>query len=118
MAWPGTLTAEEQSIVQTFVRQQVRAAVLKIIAGANESKNAFDTYWGQQSALFAKLDDADVIPDGTGLAGAASLTKAEVVSLMSEITEMGDPAAATFPMNSQARRNKYVDAIGGTNMDK
>lgn len=118
MAWPGSLTAEQQEIVKTFVREQIRASILKLVAAANECKNTFDTYWGQiEDIIDTELSDTDIIPDGTGLAGAESLTKAEIVSLMTEITEMGDPSASTFPMNSQARRNKYVQAIGGTNMD-
>lgn len=116
MAWPGTLSEEQQEIVKTFVREQVREAILHIVEAANDSKNTFDTYWGQVSAIFAGLDNGDEIPDGTGLAGAETLTKADVITFMAYISQMGDSATANN-LNSQAHRNNYVRVIGGTNMD-
>ena len=116
MAYPGTVTTENQTILETFTREQMRASILKLVSAANEAKNTFETYWAQINDIISGLANDDIIPDGTGLAGAESLTKAKLVALMAEISQMGDPDTANS-MNTTARRLKYIEAIGGTNMD-
>ena len=110
MAWPGSLTAEEQEIVKVFVDQLFRSNILRVVQGINLSRGIKIAWDSQISAMFGDLAAGDVIPNGSGLDGAASLTKAQVTSLLTDL------AAILTTYDSQAQRDKYISVIGAVNM--
>ena len=114
MAWPGTLTAEEQLIVQEF-DAELRATQLALVEALNRSKAIYEWYWrqiGGGADLIGKLGTGDVIPMKTGLAGASAMSKSEIVSSQMAYVE------AALALNSDAHRDHYRLAIGGPNMSR
>lgn len=73
------LTAEEKNVLSEYVR--LLRAWTGEQARTNNHAEALNDDYGQVQTVLGELQDADVIEDGSGLAGAASLTKAEVVSM-------------------------------------
>lgn len=114
MAWPGTLTAEEQAIVQEF-DVELRSAQLALVQALNREKAIYEWYWrqiGGGANLIAKLGTDDVIPTKTGLAGVSALAKSEIVANQMAYVE------AALSLNTDAHRDHYRRAIGGPNMSR
>ena len=78
------LTPEQQSVLSAHVRM-MRAWAGEQARTNNHAAVLGTNYWAQVATILALLDDADVITDGSGLAGAGTLTKANVVSMTSYI---------------------------------
>jgi hypothetical protein len=110
MAWPGTLTAEEQQVVQVFVDQLFRPDVLRVVQALNISVGIKEEWDNRIQAMFTKLAAGDVIPNGSNLAGAQAMTKSEVTAIL---TTFG---ALLTTNNTAANRAQYAKAIGGVNM--
>lgn len=76
MAW-ADLSAEDQEQVKAFCRDY-RAAFAQTVNGLYQQvllKQAYDTYIG---ALWTQIGANEIIPDGTGLAGAdTTMTRAQ-----------------------------------------
>ena len=68
-----------------------------------------DEYNGVQSAVLALLDDADVIPNTSGLAGAEAMTKAQVVTVVAYMQ-------GVLNYNSSAHRQNLARACGEANL--
>jgi hypothetical protein len=81
MAW-ADLTPEEQGILGEYTR--LLRAWCGEQARTNNHGQALNSDYAQVQAIMAELQDSDLIADGSGLAGAATLTKAEVVSLTAQ----------------------------------
>jgi len=112
MAWPGTLNAEQQQIMQQFDIAQ-RHAIMDLVKVLNACDSVYEWYWrqiGGGDTLIAKLDDADVIPSIAGLAGSQAITKSELTSNQMAYVE------AALQLNTAAHRDHYRLAIGGPNM--
>ena len=85
MAW-ADLTAEQQAAVVDYVRN------LRALAGelgrVRTRCGAMDTGYGNIQGLLSQLDGAEIIPDGSDLAGALPLNKDEAVTLTSHLQTM------------------------------
>ena len=81
------LTAEQRGIVAEYTRQQ-RAMVGAFARLLNQFEALDNMYDGQVVAAWASLGDADIIRDGSGLAGVSELTKAEVASIAVAMQEI------------------------------
>ena len=103
------LTLEQQSIVAEYARQQ-RATVGEFARLLNHMAALDNMYDGQVVAAWASLLNADLIADGSGLAGVSTLTKAEVASIAAAMQVILD----TY--NSAALRQLYVKMAGMTNV--
>lgn len=110
MTWPGTLSAEEQEIVQTFVDQLYRPAMIRLVQAMNITDGAKEEFTQRVQAILAGLVDADVIPNTSGYAGAEALTKAELVTALGNLNTM----LTTY--NATSARNVYRKAVGTRNM--
>ena len=110
MAWPGTLTVEEQEVVKVFVDQLFRPNVLRVTQGLNISSGIKDTWDNQVSVMFSKLAAGDVIPNGSNLAGSQSLLKSDVTGIL---TTLG---LHLTTVNTPANRAEFLKVIGGPNM--
>ena len=84
MATFSELTAEQQGIVAEYTRQQ-RAMVGEFARLLNRFEALDNMYDGQVTAAWASLGNADIIVDGSGLAGISQLTKAEVASIATAV---------------------------------
>lgn len=114
MAWPGTLTEEEQEIMQEF-DVELRTTQLALVQALNRCSEVYEWYWrqiGGGADLIAKLGTDDVIATKTGLAGASAMSKAEIVSSQMAYVE------AALLLNTAAHRDHYRLAIGGPNMSR
>ena len=77
-----TLTANEQAQVRDFLRNY-RAAVADTVRGLRNQQLLLQSYTDSVAALWAQVDNAEVLDDGSGLAGAdLSMTKAEFQPMM------------------------------------
>ena len=110
MAWPGTLTSEEQTVVKVFVDQLFRPNVLRVTQGLNISVGIKDAWDNQLSAMFAKLAAGDVIPNDSNLAGAQALLKSDVTAILNTL------GAFLTTYNTVANRTAFMKAIGPVNM--
>lgn len=111
MAWPGTLTEEEQASLLSWINKLVRPWCGEQARVNNHGDAANTEYNAVQTTLLAKLDNEDVIPvSGSGLAGAESITKADVVSIVSHIQGI----LANY--NTSAHRQLWAKAAGESNL--
>jgi hypothetical protein len=102
------LTTEQQNIVAEYTRQQ-RATVGEFARLLNHMAALDAMYDGQVTAAWASLVDADVIADGSGLAGVSSLTKAEIAGIA------GAMQVILSTYNTEALRQLYVKMAGVSN---
>ncbi|MFA5053573.1 MAG: hypothetical protein WC565_05925 [Parcubacteria group bacterium] len=102
------LTPEQQNVLGEYVR------LLRAWSGeqarTNNHGQALNSDYAQVQAVLAELQDSDVIADGSGLAGAGQLTKAEVVSL----TAQSQGLLASYDQAGQ--RQAYAKAAGPGNL--
>lgn len=110
MAWPGTLTSEEQEVVKVFVDQLFRADVLRVTQSFNISVGIKEAWDNQIQAMFAKLAAGDVIPNGSNLAGSQALLKSDVTGILTTLGTM----LVTF--NTVANRAAFTKVVGAVNM--
>ncbi len=103
------LTVEQQAIIQNFV------GLLRAWTGeqgrTNNHGDVLNTdYNAQSSAILASLDAGEVIPNTSGLAGAASLVKEDVVSMVAHVQGI------LTGYNTAAHRQLWVRAAGAGNL--
>ena len=108
MATFSDLTAEQQGIVAEYTRQQ-RAMVGAFARLLNQFEALDNMYDGQVTAAWASLGNADIIVDGSGLAGISQLTKAEVASIATAVQ------AILTAYQGDALRQLYVRMAGMVN---
>lgn len=116
MATYAELTTEQQNILQNMTNlcrswcgEQGRAN--------NHAGAINDDYNAQTVTILALLDAGEVIPQTSGLAGAASLTKEEVVTLVSHIQNiLSDMSTHTGGFNTTGLRQAWTKATGAGNM--
>jgi hypothetical protein len=102
------LTAEQKNVLSEYVR--LLRAWCGEQARTNNHGQALNSDYAQVQAVLAELQDTDVITDGSGLAGAGQLTKAEVVSL----TAQSQGILATY--DTAGLRQAYAKAAGPGNL--
>ena len=90
MAWPESLTSEQQEAVQSFVTScrswAAGLAQLNVLGAAIGAAN-----FGGISTLLGDLQTTDVIPNTSGLAGSQDLLVSDVTSLASWAWAMANP---------------------------
>lgn len=87
MAW-ADLEPHEQELVRDFVRTY-RSAMAGTVKGLNTQHLLSVEYTLTISDLWAQIGDAEVIPDGTGLAGAdTTMSKAGFVDKFTWTTNL------------------------------
>ena len=103
------LTPAQQSQVLAFM-PLFRAAVVQLVAAANGGAKLDGVWTGGISAVVESLSSGTVIPDNTGLAGAAPLTMDIVVAQMAAIETLLSSA------NTAQARAAYLEIVGPANM--
>lgn len=115
MAWPGTLTEEEQTSLLAWMRSLVRPMMGELARTNNHLAAANTEYLSTQAANLAKLDPSDVIPVEDGLNGAESLPQSEVKTLVTYMqTIVGTNGSGG--VNTSVHRQGYARAAGEANI--
>ena len=116
MALYTDLTTEQQNILQDFTNL-CRAWAGEQARVNNHGDAINTTYNAQVVTILSSLDTGEVIPQTSGLAGSASLTKEEVTTLVSHIQNMlTDMSTHTSGFNTSTLRQAWAKAAGATNM--
>jgi hypothetical protein len=109
MAWPGTLTEDEQKTVtdfdvtcRSFMMNLSQLSILgsKIAAG----------WAGGISTLVNSLDPTDLIPNTSGLAGSQPMGPADVANIATYSTEISDENNAT--QGTGGYNGAFIQALG------
>lgn len=102
------LTAEQRAVLSEYVR--LLRAWTGEQARTNNHGDALNTDYSQVQAILDLLGSNDVIADGSGLAGAASLTKSEVITMTAHVQNI----LANY--NTLGHRQLWVKACGPGNL--
>ena len=103
------LTTEQKQSVDEFMAL-LRPWCGELARVHNHGASAFTQYWATISAILGELLDGDVIPNKSGLPGAAGITKTEIGTILA-----WQGSIATI--NSEANRQLMAKACGGTNLN-
>jgi len=122
MAWTD-LTTEEKTMVTDFTRNY-RAAVADTVRGLRNQQLLYMAYNSHISEIWAKINNADVIADGSGLAGAdLAMTKADFTSkftwttnLLNGVYSDAGGAVATVWPDKETVDSYAVQLAGPTNI--
>lgn len=102
------LTAEQKNVLSEYVR------LLRAWSGeqarVNNHAEALNDDYAQVQAVLDLLANDDVIADGSGLAGAALLTKAEVISITAHMQGI------LTNYNTAGHRQMWAKAAGPGNL--
>ena len=107
MATYASLTEEEKSIVDNF-DLTMRRVTLRLVRAMNYMKALSEDT--NAIAIFGTLDNAEEIPNPSGLAGSDSMTKSELQSVYTEWQTL------LTNHNTTAARNAYSKMVGIGNM--
>lgn len=111
MAWPGTLTEQEQTSLLAFVN--AFRCFIGELARVNNHLDVMNTeYNGAQNnsdGHMSKISGADIIPNTGGLTGAEPITKDELLTLISY-------AQTALTVNTAAHRGNIAKACGELNL--
>lgn len=112
----ASLTQEQQDNVQAL------CAVARPLTGEfarllEKFQAVVAGYSGNVETILGQLDNADVIPNATDLAGAQGMTKAELVNLIGYmIVACATPDGSSGSFNTNYHRSLYVKAAGAANL--
>lgn len=110
MATYNSLTVEQKNILGALTTQ-TRAFAGSLARDNTVAEVLLDDWNAQVAAIVASLDAGEIIPNLSGLAGAASITKEELTNLLAvSITNL----LATY--NTAAARELYVKLAGPQNV--
>lgn len=102
------LTAEQQATLSEYVR--LLRAWCGEQARSNNHADALNTEYTHIQAILEALDNDDLVADGTGLAGAMTLTKAEIVTLTAHMQ------GVLTNYNTLGHRQSWAKAAGPSNL--
>ena len=102
------LTPEQQSVLADYVR--MTRAWCGEQARTNNHADALNCAYAQVQAILGELGADDLVTDGSGLSGAMSLTKAEIVSLTAHMQGI----LGTY--NTLGHRQMWAKAAGPGNL--
>jgi hypothetical protein len=102
------LTTEQKQSVDDFMAM-VRPFCGELARVHNHGAAAFTQYWATISTIMGELQDADEIPNKTGLAGAVGVTKAQVAVILAWMESLAT-------INSESNRQLMAKACGGVNL--
>lgn len=110
------LTAEQKASVQAL--SQLARPLSGELARLLEKFQAVVAYYGGNvETILGGLQNADVIPNESGLAGAQSMTKADWVNLIGYfITASATADGASGSYNTNFHRSLYAKAAGPENL--
>lgn len=116
MALYSELTQEQQDILQNMTNL-CRSWAGEVARTNNHGEAINTTYNAQVSTILSSLDAGQIIPNISGLDGAASLTKEEVITLVSHIQNMlTDMSSHTSGFNTASLRQAWAKAAGAENL--
>ncbi len=116
MATYASLTVEQQNILQNHTNL-LRAWAGEQARANNHGSAINSSYNAQVSTILSSLDAGEVIPQTSGLAGSASLTKEEVTTLTSHVQNMlTDMSTHTSGFNTATLRQAWAKATGASNL--
>jgi hypothetical protein len=116
MATYASLTTEEKNILQNMTNM-LRGWAGEQARTNNHAEVINDDYNAQVVTLLTSLDAGEVIPNTSGLAGAASLTKEEVTTLVSHVQNiLTDMSTHTSGFNTTTLRQAWTKAAGAANL--
>jgi len=102
------LTTEQKAVLTDYVRN------LRAWAGeqarTNNHGDALNLGYNNMGAIFTELGDSEEIPDASGLGGAQTLTKAEVVTLTAHVQGI------LTNYNTANHRSLWAKAAGPSNL--
>lgn len=122
MAW-ADLEPNEQELVKDFIRTY-RAAIAETVRGLRGQQLLSTHYTNTIASLWAQIANGDVIPDGTGLAGAdTTMTKSEFTAmfgwtsnlLAAVFSDNGGPVETVWPAK-EVVEGYAVQLAGPTNV--
>ena len=102
------LTPEQQSVLADYTRL-IRAWCGEQ-ARTNNHADAINSSYSVVQGILAELQGADVVLDGSGLAGASPLTKDDVVSITANLQGI------LTNYNTLGHRQLYAKAAGASNL--
>lgn len=108
MAAFSALTETQQVQVQAFM-PLFRSSIIQLAQACNQGARLDSVWQNTILASVTSLDAGTVIPDTTGLAGAAPLTREDVLGMMGAIE------ALLANVNTSAAQVEYVKAVGPAN---
>ena len=109
MATFSSLTAGQQEQILAFM-PLFRGAIITLARACNGGASLDGVWTTGVSALVTSLDAGTTIPDITGLAGAQSLVREDVLGAMAAIE------ALLATANSAAQRAEYLKIVGPPNV--
>ena len=109
MATYAELTNEQRALLQAFLNN-VRAWSGEQARTNNHGDALNTSYNAQVSAIISSLDAAEVIPNTSGLAGAASIVKEDLVSVVSHVQ------GVLTNYNTTGHRQLWVKLTGAGNL--
>ena len=116
MATYASLTQEEKDLLKSYTNF-IRAWAGEQARTNNHASASNDDWNAQISTIVNSLDPGEIIPNESGLDGAASLTKEEVISLTSHTENiLTDMSTHTSGFNTAALRQLWTKATGSPNM--
>lgn len=116
MATYASLTTEQKNILQDMVNL-CRAWAGEQARVNNHADAINTTYNAQVVTILSSLDAGEVVPNTSGLRGAASLTKEEVTTLVSHIQNMlTGMGTHTSGFNTKTLRQVWAKAAGASNL--
>ena len=102
------LTSEQQAVLADYVR------ILRSWCGEQARTNnhaaALDSQYAQVQGILALLDNDDLVADGSGLSGAMTMMKGEIVSLTAHMQGI----LANY--NTAGHRQMWAKAAGPSNL--
>ena len=102
------LTPEQQATLADYTR--LLRAWCGEQARTNHHGDALDSQYAQIQAILGELLDADLVTDGSGLSGAMTLTKAEIVTLTAHTQGI------LIGYNTDGHRQMWAKAAGPSNL--
>lgn len=122
MAW-ADLTPEQQNLAKDFVRTY-RAAVAETVRGLRTQQLLSMEYTNTIAAIWAQIGNGEVIPDGSGLAGAdLTMTKSNFTpmftwtsNLLAGVFSDNGGAVATVWPAKEVVEGYAVQLAGPTNV--
>lgn len=109
MAGFSGMTPDQQAQVLAFM-PVFRSKVIELARAVNNMAALLEVWNTNVSVPVLALDAGTVIPDNTGLAGAQSVNREQIMAVM------GAMMAALAAANTVGLRSRYISVIGPANM--
>ncbi len=116
MATYASLTTEQKNILAAFTNN-LRAWCGEMARTNNHADASNTSYNSFVTTILSSLDAGEIVPNTSGLPGAQSLTKEEVITLVSHQQNMlTDMSTHTGGFNTATLRQTWSKAAGAANL--